>query len=60
MLQHTLCCTLYMGTKSVSGHQEDYDGRGQQSCKCNFVHFYIEAWPPCSHSLCEARPVLGS
>ena len=26
--------------------QGDYDGRGQQSGKCNFVHFYIEARPP--------------
>ena len=28
--------------------QGDYDGRGQQSCKCNFVHFYSGARPPCS------------
>ena len=25
--------------------QGDYDGRGQQSCKCNFVHFYSGARP---------------
>ena len=28
--------------------QGGYDGRWQQSCKCNFVHFYEEARPPCS------------
>ena len=33
--------------------QGDYDGRGQQSGKCNFVHFYIEALPPCSHPLVD-------
>ena len=38
--------------------QGDYDGRGQQSCKSNFDHFYIEAQPPCSHSLCEAPTPL--
>ena len=55
MLQYTLCCTLYMGTESVSGHQGD-DERVQQSykCNCNYVLFYIEARPPCSQSLCEA------
>ena len=37
-------------------YQRDSDGRRQRSCKCNFVHFYIEARPPCWHSLCEARP----
>ena len=28
--------------------QGDYNGRGQPSCKCNFVHFYKKARPPCS------------
>ena len=45
--------------------QGDYDGRGQQSCNCNYVHFYKEARPPCSHSLgCDwladlAKAVVG-
>ena len=38
------------------GYQVDYDGRGQQSCKCNFVHFYSGARPPCSRL---AQAVIG-
>ena len=41
-----VCCIM-------CADQGDYDGRGQQSCKCNFVNFYIEARPPRSQSLCE-------
>ena len=26
-------------------------GRGQRSCKCNYVDFYKDARPPCWHSL---------
>ena len=32
------------------GYQVDYDGRGQQSCKCNFVHFYKERPGPHAHT----------
>ena len=27
--------------------QGGYDGRGQRSCKCNYVDFYKDARPPC-------------
>ena len=33
-----VCCIM-------CADQGDYDGRGQQSCKCNFIHFYKEARP---------------
>ena len=40
--------------------KEDYDGRGQKSCKCNYVHFYIEARPPCSRLAQAADGQLAS
>ena len=43
----------YTGTK-----QGDYDGRGQQSCRCNFVHFYSGAQPPCSQLVWGLAPML--
>ena len=58
--QQALPCMVAMSITAQRSHhtQGDYDGRGQQSCKCNFVHFYIEVRPPCSHSLCEAPTPL--
>ena len=43
----------YTGTK-----QGDYDGRGQQCCRCNFVHFYSGAQPPCSQLVWGLAPML--
>ena len=43
----------YTGTK-----QGDYDGGGQQSCRCNFVHFYSGAQPPCSQLVWGLAPML--
>ena len=40
------------------GYQVDYDGRGQQSCKCNFVHFYSGARHPCSQLVWGPAPML--
>ena len=40
------CSYLQQGPAVCS--QGDYDRRGQHSGKCNFVHFYKWALPPCS------------
>ena len=40
--------TIYLATLQVGGYyQGGYDGRGQRSCKCNYVDFYKDARPPC-------------
>ena len=60
-------CILYRDTieyKNPSecddGHptQGGFDGRGQRSCKCNYVEFYSGARPPCWQLVWGPAPML--
>ena len=46
---YSLACST--SHTSLSSNHGGYDGRGQRSCKCNYVDFYKDARPPCWHSL---------
>ena len=53
--QYDMCSIMHY-PKMDGVNQGDYDGRGQWSCKCNYVDFSKWALPPCWRL---AQAVLG-